>query len=102
VAESGGLCSELAPNAPLLPQALFARDRIIAGLAQAVIVVEARAAGGAVHTARCGLKEGRPVFAVEWPKDHPAPGNRELLSEGARRLPVGGELAEGIVSFVTV
>jgi len=41
------------------------------------------------------------VFAVEWPKDHPAPGNRELLSEGARQLPVGGELAEGIVSLIT-
>ena len=32
-----------------------------------VIVVEARAEGGAVHTAKCALKEGRPVLAIEWP-----------------------------------
>ncbi len=42
VAEGGGLCSELMPTAPLLTRTLYARDRIIAALASAVIVVEAR------------------------------------------------------------
>jgi DNA processing protein len=100
VADSGGLCSELAPSAPLLPQSLFARDRIIAGLAQAVIVVEARASGGAVHTGKCALKEGRPVLAVEWPYGHAAPGNRELLAEGARPLPAAGEFKEQIGGLI--
>jgi DNA processing protein len=84
VAEAGAICSELSPSAPLLPQSLFARDRIIAGLSDAVIVVEARADGGAVHTARFALQEDRPVFVVDWP-DMPS-GNRQLLAEGARRL----------------
>jgi DNA processing protein len=87
VARAGGLCSELSPAAPLLPQTLHARDRIIAGLGEAVIVVEARAGGGAVHTAKCALREGRPALAVKWPDDHSAPGNRELLGEGATALP---------------
>jgi len=84
VAEAGALCSELSPTASLLPQSLFARDRIIAGLADAVIVVEARADGGAVHTARFALQESRPVFVVSWP-DMPA-GNRQLAGEGATPL----------------
>ncbi len=60
VAEAGALCSELSPAAPLLPASLFARDRIIAGLADAVVVVEARPDGGAVHTARFALQMGPP------------------------------------------
>jgi DNA processing protein len=92
VAEAGGLCSELAPPAPLLPQALFARDRIIAGMAEAVIVVEARAGGGAVHTGRCAIKEGRPLFAVAWDQQGRGPGNRELIAEGAELLEVGEDV----------
>ena len=86
VAEGGALCSELSPAAPLLPQALHARDRITAGLASAVIIVEARAEGGAVHTAKCALREGRPVFAVASQDRRRAPGNAQLLAEGARPL----------------
>jgi DNA processing protein len=85
VAEAGALCSELSPAAPLLPASLFARDRIIAGLADAVIVVEARPDGGAVHTAKFALQMGRPVHVVDWPGRQP-PGNTQLLAEGARRL----------------
>lgn len=92
VAEAGGLCSELAPAAPLLPQALFARDRIIAGMAEAVIVIEARARGGAVHTGRCAVKEGRPLFAVAWVEEERGPGNRELMVEGAELLEVGEDV----------
>jgi len=84
VAEAGAICSELSPSAPLLPQSLFARDRIIAGLADAVIVVESRANGGAVHTARFALQERRSVFAVDWPDM--SSGNGQLLAQGARRL----------------
>jgi DNA processing protein len=87
VAEAGALCSELSPTAPLFPQALFARDRIIAGLSDAVAVVEARAGGGAVHTAKCALREGRPVFAALWPAHHPgAAGPAELRAQGAHPL----------------
>jgi len=91
VAEAGALCSELSPAAPLLAQALFARDRIIAGLAEAVVVVEARAEGGAVHTAKCALREGRTVMAVRWPDSHAAGGNRQLLGEGALPLVAPGD-----------
>jgi DNA processing protein len=100
VGEAGALCSELAPTAPLTPQALFARDRIIAGLADVVIVVEARAEGGAVHTAKCALKEGRPVLVTEWPAGHGAGGNRQLLGEGARGLELGGDVVGAVRGVV--
>lgn len=92
VAEGGAICSELAPTTPLLPRALFARDRIIAGLAAAVIVAAARPEGGAVHTAKCALAQGRPVFAVEWPRGSGPAGNRALLAAGARPLGPGEDV----------
>lgn len=95
VAERGSICSELAPTAPLSPKMLFARNRIIAGLADAVIVVEARAEGGAVQTANCALQEGRPVLVVDWPES-PAGGNKQLLGAGTIPLPPG---ADPLVAF---
>lgn len=85
VSEAGGLCSELSPQAPRLPQSLFARNRIIAGLSEAVIVIASRADGGAVHTARTALREGRAVFAVKW-EEGELGGNGQLLGEGAGAL----------------
>ncbi len=86
LAERGAICSELAPTAPISTRVLFARNRIIAGLADAVIVIEARAEGGAVHTANCARQEGRPVLVVNWPnspagcdENSTADGNRQLL-----------------------
>ena len=51
-------------------------------------MIEAAPEGGAVHTAKCALKENRPVLVVELP----AGGNRELLAEGARSLPRGDDV----------
>ncbi len=99
VARSGGLCSELSPAAPLRPAHLFARDRIIAGLAQAVVVVAARGRGGAVHTAESALREGRPVFAVEWAQER-WEGNGELLAAGASPLPAARGAAAEMVRTV--
>lgn len=91
VAELGAICSELAPSAPLSPKMLFARNRIIAGLADAVIVVEARAEGGAVHTANCARQEGRPVLVVDWPTVGCSAGNGRLLAQGAMALAPGAD-----------
>ena len=44
-----------------------------------------RADGGAVHTARTALREGRAVFAVKW-EEGELGGNGQLLGEGAGAL----------------
>lgn len=83
IVESGALASEahprLAPNA----QRLVSRNRIISGLSQAVVVVESAIDGGAMHTARFALSQGRKVYTFRLP----ASGNQQLARDGAAVLP---------------
>jgi len=64
IAASGGLLSEYPPGTKPRHGQFPARNRIIAGLAQAVIVVEAAMRSGALITARLGRAYGRILFAV--------------------------------------
>lgn len=62
---TGGLIlSEYAPGVEPAPWRFPARNRIVAGLTAATIVVEARERSGALITADLALDEGREVFAV--------------------------------------
>src|SRR5664280_1823697 len=63
-AGSGCLLTEYPPGAPPLAHHFPERNRLIAGLAEAVIVVEADERSGALITARLALDEGREVLAV--------------------------------------
>ncbi|HEX7254530.1 MAG TPA: DNA-processing protein DprA [Gaiellaceae bacterium] len=63
--EDGGLVvSEYEAGVEPAPWRFPARNRIIAGLCEAVVVVEARERSGALITADFALEEGREVFAV--------------------------------------
>ena len=64
VAESGLIVSEYAPGVEPAPWRFPARNRIVAGLCAATVVVEARERSGALITADLALEEGREVFAV--------------------------------------
>ncbi len=64
VAESGLIVSEYAPGVEPAPWRFPARNRIVAGLSGATVVVEARERSGALITADLALEEGREVFAV--------------------------------------
>ncbi|MDX6479392.1 MAG: processing protein [Gaiellaceae bacterium] len=63
IGESGLVVSEYAPGVEPAPWRFPARNRIIAGLCAATVVVEAREASGALITADLALEEGREVFA---------------------------------------
>lgn len=85
VAQGGARISEqpmgLQPQARHFP----ARNRIISGMAQAVIVVEAAARSGSLITARTALDQGRELMAVPGhPFDARASGCNMLLRDGAR------------------
>jgi DNA processing protein len=85
VAARGALVTEFPPGFPALPHHFPHRNRLIAGLAECVVVVEARARSGSLSTAgRAGaLAEGR-VFAVPGPIDAPASaGTNRLIRDGA-------------------
>ncbi len=60
----GLIVSEYAPGVEPAPWRFPARNRIVAGLTQATVVVEARERSGALITADLALEEGREVFAV--------------------------------------
>lgn len=64
VADSGAIVSEYWPGTRPAPWRFPARNRIVAGLADAVVVVEATARSGALITADFALEYGRPVLAV--------------------------------------
>jgi DNA processing protein len=63
ISQSGLVVSEYAPGVEPAPWRFPARNRIIAGLCAATVVVEAREASGALITADLALEEGREVFA---------------------------------------
>ena len=64
IAASGALLSEYPPGTPPLRHHFPERNRLIAGIADATVVVEAAAGSGALGTARAAVEEGREVFAV--------------------------------------
>jgi DNA processing protein len=64
ICERGLVVSEYAPGVEPAPWRFPARNRIVAGLARAAVVVEARERSGALITADFALEQGREVFAV--------------------------------------
>lgn len=64
IATTGLIVSEYAPGVEPAPWRFPARNRIVAGLCDAAVVVEARERSGALITADFALEEGREVFVV--------------------------------------
>jgi DNA processing protein len=83
-AGAGAVLSEFPLRAPPLPRHFPQRNRLIAALALAVVVVEATERSGALGTVRHALDLGRTVLAVPGPVDQETSrGTLRLLYEGA-------------------
>jgi DNA processing protein len=73
------------------------RNRIISGLAQAVLVVEAAARSGALVTANLAVDQGRDVFAVPGQADNPkSDGTINLIKQGAFVATSADDILESI------
>lgn len=97
LAANGALITEYPPGTPPRKHHFPERNRILAGLSRATVVVEAAARSGALITARLAMEEGREVLAV--------PGNifseqsvgpNTLLRVGARPLLTPRDLFDAI------
>ncbi len=87
IAREGALVTEYPPGTPARRYHFPERNRILAGMAAATIVVEAASKSGALVTARFALEEGREVFAVPGSILSPlSVGPNTLISLGARPL----------------
>ncbi len=84
VATHGVLLSEVPPGVAASPWRFPVRNRIIAAVAQAVVVVESAGAGGSMHTVREAMRRDVPVLAVPGPIDsRVSDGTNELIADGA-------------------
>jgi DNA processing protein len=86
IIRSGGtIVSEYAEGKPSLPANFLARNRIISGLAEAVVIIEAPERSGALSTAGHAAQQGREVFVVPGPTNHQNyRGSHALIRDGAR------------------
>lgn len=85
ICQHGLLVSEYPFGDPVIPPNFVRRNRIISGLSQAVVVVEAPCKSGALITARHALDQDRELLACPGPANEPSWGGCfDLLRQGAR------------------
>ena len=97
VASRGLIVSEYPPGVEPAPWRFPARNRIVAGLAQATVVVEARERSGALITADLALDDGRDVLAVPGEiTSQLSRGTNHLLRLGAIPVTCAADVLEAI------
>ena len=97
IGERSLIVSEYEPGVEPAPWRFPARNRIIAGLCAATIVVEARERSGALITADFALEEGREVFAVPGEITSAlSAGANALLRLGATPLTAAADVLESL------
>lgn len=97
IAESGLVVSEYPPGVEPAPWRFPARNRIVAGLARATVVVEARERSGALITADFALELGRDVFAVPGEiTSGLSKGTNDLIRQGATPMLAADDVLEAL------
>jgi DNA processing protein len=97
VATGGLIVSEYEPGVEPAPWRFPARNRIIAGLARATVVVEARERSGALITADFALELGREVFAVPGEiTSGLSRGTNDLIRQGATPMLAVDDVLEAL------
>lgn len=100
VVEKGCLLSEYPPQTQPAPWQFPARNRIISGMSNGILVIEAPEKSGALNTAHHAMDQGRDVFVVPGNVDVPScAGSNALLQEQAMTALSGWDVVKEYEAF---
>ncbi len=99
--ENGGVISEFGPGMPPLAGNFPMRNRIISGLADGILVVEAGKKSGSLITAEYGMEQGKDVFVVPGDIANPSyAGSNHLIQCGAALVTGTRDVLDGMGIFL--
>lgn len=97
ITHGGGIISEYEPGQSPRQYTFLARNRIVSGLADAIIITEASKRSGTLSTAARALEQGKEVFVVPGNITSPmSAGCNELLKQGATPITSSEDVLEVI------
>lgn len=99
---NGAIISEYPGDTAGYKDNFIRRNRIISGLSQAVVVIEAPMRSGSLSTANFAAEQGREVFVVPGPVSHPNyEGSHRLIRDGARLATSARDILEDLGFQIT-
>jgi len=95
IANGGAIISEYEPDVSARAHQFLERNRIVSGLADAVLITEASARSGTLNTARHALEQGKDIFVVPGNITSPlSAGCNQLLRQGAIPVTCANDILE--------
>ena len=99
--ENGGVLSEYPPGMPPLSRNFPLRNRIISGLSDGILVIEAGKKSGSLITAEMGLEQGKDIFVVPGDIYNPCyEGSNQLIQNGAALVTKTRDILDGLGIFL--